>query len=94
MSLRRLILQSGLFSITLHLALLGMLVMSFDFASKPLLPVPQPGKEIVKAVTVENMQVEQELQKIKDAENEKLKKQQELEKKGKQGSQGGTTAQE
>ena len=81
MSLRRLILQSGLFSITLHLALLGMLVMSFDFASKPLLPMPQPGRDIVKAVTVENKQVEQELQKIKDAENEKLKKQQELEKK-------------
>ena len=82
MSLRRLILQSGLFSIALHLALLGLLVLSFDFSRKPLLlPTHTTDKDIVKAVTVENRQVEQELQKIKDAETKKLKKQQELEKK-------------
>jgi colicin import membrane protein len=82
MPLRRLILQSGLFSITLHLALLGMLVLSFDFSRKPLLlPTQTTDKDIVKAVTVESKQVEQELQKIKDAENKKLKKQQALEKK-------------
>ena len=81
MSLRRLILQSGLFSITLHIALLGMLVLSFDFSSKPLLTMPRNDQEIVKAVTVENAQVQQELQRIKDAENEKLKKQQDLEQK-------------
>ena len=81
MALRRYILQSGLFSITLHIALLGMLVISFDFAGKPLLPPPRPNQDIVKAVTVDNEQVQQELQRIKDAENEKLKQQQELEKK-------------
>lgn len=81
MGLRSLILQSGLFSITLHIALLGILILSFDFSAKPLLPMPRADNEIVKAVTVENEQVQQELQRIKDAENEKLKQQQELEKK-------------
>ena len=81
MSPRRLLFQSGLFSIVLHLALLGMLVLSFDFVSRPLLPAPATEKEVVKAVTVDNAQVQQELQKIRDAENEKLKKQQALEKK-------------
>ena len=81
MALRRYILQSGLFSITLHIALLGMLLISFDFASKPLLPAPRTEKDIVKAVTIDNKQVQRELQRIKDAENEKLKKQRELERK-------------
>lgn len=81
MALRRYILQSGLFSITLHIALLGILVISFDFAARPLLPAPRPDKEIVKAVTIDNEQVQQELRRIKDEDNKKLKKQQELEKK-------------
>jgi colicin import membrane protein len=81
MPLRRLILQSGLFTITLHLAIIAMLVTSFDFLPAPRLNLTPPGEDIVKAVAVNNEQVEKELQRIKDLESEKLKKQQELEKK-------------
>ena len=81
MYLKRIILQSGLFTITLHLAIIGMLVISFDFLPQPKIKLTPPGEDIVKAVAIDNQQVEQELQRIKEQENEKLKKQQELEKK-------------
>ena len=76
MPLRHLILQSGLFSITLHLAIIAMLVISFDFLPAPKLKLTPPGEDIVKAVAVNSDQVEKELQRIKDLENEKLKQQQ------------------
>lgn len=65
----------------MHLALIGMLLVSFDFLPSPNIKMTQPSEDIVKAVAIDNEQVEQELQRIKDLENEKLIKQQELEKK-------------
>ncbi|MFT5133937.1 MAG: colicin import membrane protein [Gammaproteobacteria bacterium] len=71
-------------SVILHGLVIGLLVFSVDTSVKRA-PKPVPHVNIVKAVSVDNSQVEKELKRLKDVEKEKfdkeLKKQKELENK-------------
>jgi len=60
--------RSFLFSVIMHIVLISLLIISID-----LTPAPKrlPKVNIVKAVAVDKQQVENELQKIKDAEKKK-----------------------
>ncbi|MDH5179732.1 MAG: cell envelope integrity protein TolA [Gammaproteobacteria bacterium] len=66
-----------LYAAIVHLAVVGVLVVSFRWSEKPVLPVSKDkGEEIVKAVTVDAKKIDKELKKLKAAET---KKQRELE---------------
>jgi colicin import membrane protein len=77
----RLTFKSSLLSILLHVAAVLLLVLSFDFTSRQVKPAPQVNA--VEAVTVDSAQVEKELQRLKELEDEmeqqKLEKQRLLE---------------
>ena len=69
-----------MYSVLLHVVAGGLLVFSLDYTpANTIKPVASP--QIVKAVAVDNKQVEKELQRLQDIENDKLKKQKELERK-------------
>lgn len=73
-------LKSILYSVLLHATAIGLLIVSID--NTPVtIPPPRKNVDIVKAVAVDNKQVEAELQRLKEIEDKKLKQQQELEKK-------------
>jgi colicin import membrane protein len=78
---RLLILQSGLFSASLHVSLIALLVVSFNASPPMMLPQPQTNEDVIQAVAIQSDQVEMEIQKLKDIDNEKIKQQQENEKK-------------
>lgn len=64
-------------SVVLHLGLLGLLILSFNLATKPMGARPQQNTPIVQAQAVDEQQVQQELDAIKQREEEK--RQQEVE---------------
>lgn len=72
------------FSLFLHTLLVAVLVFSMDSGSRQVIK-PPPQVNIVEAVTVDEKQVEKELKRLRDIDNEKLarekKQQQELERK-------------
>ncbi|MFQ5660268.1 MAG: cell envelope integrity protein TolA [Gammaproteobacteria bacterium] len=67
--------RSVIYSILLHIVALGLLMVSVGNAPYTARR-PVQNIDIVKAVTVDNKQVESELQKLKDIDREKRKKQQ------------------
>ena len=69
-----------MYSLLLHVVAGGLLVFSLDYTPANTIK-PMASPQIVKAVAVDNKQVEKELQRLKDIENDKLKKQKELERK-------------
>ena len=80
----KLILARSIFlSALLHVLAFGLLLVSLDLT--PTIQPALPKGEIIDAVTVDNKQVEQELARLKEADqqkqNEQLRKQQELERK-------------
>lgn len=72
-------------SLVLHILMLGLLVFSFDFRKQELVIQPQ---DVMQAVSVDSRQVEQEISRIKEIEQEKKsaekKREQELEAKVKE----------
>jgi len=80
MIVSRLTVQSGLYSFMLHGVAVGLLILSIDFTAIPVIQ-PQADMDIINAVAVDNEQVEQELQRIRDIETEKQLREQELERK-------------
>lgn len=64
-----------LYSLLLHLAAAGLLIVSLDIAPRPIAP-PPPSADVVTAVTVDSKQVDAELNRLKD--REKQKREQEL----------------
>jgi len=72
--------RSTFYSIALHIAAIGLLVLSIKTTPNRA-PPPIASTEIIKAVTVDNKQVERELQRLKDIDKEKQQKQKQLEKK-------------
>ena len=64
-----------LYSLLLHLAAAGLLIVSFDIAPRPI-AMPPPSADVVSAVTVDSKQVDAELNRLKD--QEKRKREQEL----------------
>ncbi len=76
-------LRVGFYSVLLHAAVLGLLTVSIEFAPQPVIR-PRPDINIVEAVAVDNKEIEAELQRLKEIEQAKERKQnqkqQELEK--------------
>jgi colicin import membrane protein len=71
---RYLIIKSGAFSIGLHLALISLLVFSFNFSAPVMIPTPQANEDVIQAVAVQNDQVEKEIQRLQELEEEKIQK--------------------
>jgi colicin import membrane protein len=69
-------------SLVLHIVLLGLLVISFDLGRREIVVEPQ---EVMKAVSVDSRQVDQEINRLREIEQQKQqaerKKQQELQRK-------------
>ena len=76
--------RSVFLSVLLHMGAVALLVVSIDMNTRTF---RQSHPEIVQAVTVDSKEVEKELQKLRDLEDQKLKKQQEAEKKLKEAEQ-------
>jgi len=68
-----------LYSLLLHLAVALLLVISFDMAPVMIKP-PPPGGNIVSAVTVDSKQVQAELNRLKQKDEQKQKREQQLKK--------------
>ena len=62
-----------LYSLLLHLAAAGLLIVSFDIAPRPI-ALPPPHADVVNAVTVDSKQVDAELNRLKDQEKQKREK--------------------
>ena len=62
-----------LYSLLLHLAAAGLLIVSFDIAPRPI-AMPPPSADVVSAVTVDSKQVDAELNRLKDQEKQKREK--------------------
>ena len=76
--------KSVFLSVLLHLGAAALLVVSIDMNTRTF---RQSQSEVVQAVTVDNKEVEKELQKLREIEDQKLKKEQEVEKKLKEAEQ-------
>ena len=63
-------LRSFLYSLALHAVVITGLVVNFDAERKPVFK-PKPVENIVEAVTVDDQAVEQELQRLRELEQEK-----------------------
>ena len=68
--MRFLTLRSFLYSLVLHVIVIAALVVNFDRTRRPVFK-PQPGENIVEAVTVDDKAVEKELQRLRELEQEK-----------------------
>ena len=68
--------RAVLYALIVHLAIVGILVVSFKWVDKPTLPSIDKGEKIVNAVAVDAKQIEKELKGIKAAET---RRQRELE---------------
>ena len=66
------------FSVLVHVAAFSLLVISFDIGTRTF---KQPAAKIVNAVAIDNKAVEKEIQKLKEIDEQKQKKQQEVEQK-------------
>jgi len=76
--MRLLTVRSFLYSLALHTLVITLLIVSFDSVKRPVIK-PEPEENILAAVTVDNREVEKELQRLKDLELQKQrKKEQEL----------------
>jgi colicin import membrane protein len=84
------LLRSVIYSILIHVLAAGLLVVSFDFPVEAIKP-PAPRADIVTAVTVDEQQVEKELQRLKEKEaaerRREQQRQEEMEQKLKQAEQ-------
>ena len=63
-------LRSLLYSLALHAVVITALIVNFDAERKPVFK-PRPSENIVEAVTVDDQAVEQELQRLRELEQEK-----------------------
>lgn len=63
-------LRSFLYSLALHVVVITALVVNFDTPRTPVFK-PEPAENIVEAVTVDDQAVEQELQRLRELEQEK-----------------------
>ena len=72
--------RSIFYSILLHATVVGLMVVNVDLGKKTA-PRPVVHVDIVKTVKIDNKQIEKELQRLIDIDNEKIKKQKDLEKK-------------
>ena len=63
-------LRHVLYSLLLHLVALGLILVSLDIAPRPA-AMPRPTADVVNAVTVDSKQVDQELNRLKDLEQQK-----------------------
>ena len=64
-----------LYSLLLHLAAAALLIVSIDIAPRPI-TVPPPSADVVNAVTVDSKQVDAELNRLKDLEQQKQQQEQ------------------
>ena len=65
--------RAVLFSVIIHVAAFGLLVVSIDMGART---IKKPAADIVNAVAIDSKQVEEELQKLREIDEQKLKKQQ------------------
>ena len=63
-------LRSIIYSLAVHIVAVSLLLLSFDFVARPIRPQHQ-NINIVKAVSVDKKEVEQELQRLKNLDEEK-----------------------
>ena len=70
--------KAVIFSVVIHAAAFGVLVISIDMGAKTF---HKPAAKIVNAVAIDNKEVEMELQKLREIDEQKKKKQQEAEQK-------------
>lgn len=68
--MRFLTLRSFFYSLALHAVVISALVVNFDAARKPVFK-PRPQENVVEAVTVDEQEVEKELQRLREQEQEK-----------------------
>jgi colicin import membrane protein len=71
-------------SVLLHLGAMALLIISIDMNTRTLL---RPAREIVQAVAIDNQEVEKELQKLREIEDQKQREQEETERKLKEAEQ-------
>lgn len=65
-----------IYSLLLHLAAAGLLIVSFNLTPAPIVPPPRPAENIVNAVTVDSEQVQKELDRLKQQEESKRRAEQ------------------
>lgn len=73
--------KAVIYSVLLHSGLFGLMAININSKPKIFSPPPKPNMDIVEAVTINNQDVEKELNRLKEIDNEKARKQQEAEKK-------------